>query len=157
MSKTATDTEQVVRDYVAWENGDSSKKDVVAESIDVYNPGLPNGEVHSRAGWEAYDRKVKEGFPDFHVQIEELVASEDVAMTEVRITGTHEGEFKGLPPTGREVEVLAMSLYLIENGKVVEVRQYYDTAELQAELGLTFPAVLRQLPKLLWRKLRTYV
>jgi hypothetical protein len=40
-----TESEQVVRDFVAWENGDESKRRVVSESLDMYNPGLLDGEA----------------------------------------------------------------------------------------------------------------
>ncbi len=155
MSGASTDTEQVIRDYVAWENGDHSKQGAVSESVDVYNAGLPGGEVHSREGRDAYNRKIREAFPDYHVEIQDVAVNGSVGMMEVKITGTHKGEFKDLPPTGREVEILAMSKLQVEHGTVVEVRDYYDTAELQAQLGLTFPEVIGQLPKLLWGKVRS--
>lgn len=148
-------SEQVIRDLIAYSNGDASKADAISESVDVYNPGLPGGEVHSRDSWDDYNRKIKEGFPDFHVEEVELVVSGDIGMAEVKITGTHEGEFKGLPPTGREVEIWAMSKYIVEGGQVTEWYTYYDTAELQSQLGLTFPEVIGQLPKLVSRKLQS--
>lgn len=147
--------ERVVRDLFAYENGDESKVDALAESVDVYNPGLPNGEVHSRAEWEAYQRDAEAGFPDFNLQEEELVADGNVVMAEVRITGTHEGEFKGLPPTGREVEIHGMDKFIVENGQIVEWHAFYDTAQLEEQLGLTFPTVVGQLPRLAWGKLRS--
>lgn len=43
-----SEPEEIVRDCFAWSNGDFSKTDVMAASIDVYNPGLPGGETHDR-------------------------------------------------------------------------------------------------------------
>lgn len=149
-----TPPEQVVRDHVAWENGDETKTDVVSESIDMYNPGLPEGEVHAREPLAKYLREIREGFPDVHFDIEDLAVRDDIVMAEVHITGTHEGEFKGLPPTGRQVEFRAMGKWRVADGKVVECRQYYDTTELPNQLGLTFPEVIGQLPKLAWGKLQ---
>jgi steroid delta-isomerase-like uncharacterized protein len=148
-------TEKVVRDFIAWENGDESKRDVVSESLDMYNPGLPEGEVHDRKKWAEYMRESREAFPDLHFAIEEVISSGDVAAVEVNITGTHKAEFKGIPPTGREVDFRGMSRYVVVDGKVEEGYTYYDTQELPNQLGLTFPAVIGQLPKLAWRKLRT--
>lgn len=147
-------TEQIMRDYVDWENGDSTKLDVISESVDAYNPGLPGGEVHTRDEWKRYFDKIQAAFPDYEVRTMADVMGNEIAMHEVKITGTHQAEFKGLPATGREVEIHAMGKYLIEDGQIVEIHHFYDTAELQAQLGLSFPEVLRQLPKLLWGKVR---
>lgn len=153
MARTERDTGQVMDDYVAWENGDASKIDVMAESLDVYNPGLPGGEAHDRAVWKAYFDEIQVAFPDYGVETVAEVTDDSMAMHEVRITGTHRGEFKGIPATGRHVEIHAMGKYLIEDGKIVEIHHFYDTAELQEQLGLTVPEVVGQLPKLVWRKI----
>ena len=87
------------------------------------------------------------------ISIEEIVANGDIAMAEVRITGTHEGEFKGLPPTDRSVEIRGMGKFLITDGTVEECYIYYDTREMANQLGMTFPEILGQLPKLARRKL----
>lgn len=139
---------------MAWENGDSSKLEVISESVDAYNPGLPGGEVHTRQAWKAYFDKIQAAFPDYEVQTVAEITAKDMAMHEVKIIGTHESEFKGIPATGREVEIHAMGKYLIEDGIIVEIHHFYDTAELQAQLGLSFPAVLGQLPKLAWEKIK---
>jgi steroid delta-isomerase-like uncharacterized protein len=154
MSDTNSQTEQIVRDFVAWENGNSSKVDVVSESIDVYNPGLDGGEVHDRESYAAYLREGRSAFPDMQIALEEIVATGDVVMAEVRITGTHEGQFKGLPPTDRSVEIRGMGKFLITDGTVEECYLYYDTQEMATQLGMTFPEVFGQLPKLAWRKLK---
>jgi steroid delta-isomerase-like uncharacterized protein len=154
MSDTTADSEQVVREFVAWENGDASKVDVVSESLDVYNPGLSGGEVHDRESYASYLRDGRSAFPDFRIAIQEIVASGDIVLAEVRITGTHDGEFKGLPPTGRSVDIRGMGKFLIEDGTVEACHLYYDSREMATQLGLTFPAILGQLPKLVWRKLK---
>jgi predicted ester cyclase len=88
------------------------------------------------------------------IALEEIVANGDTVMAEVRITGTHQGAFKGLPPTDRSVELRGMGKFVITDGTVDACHMYYDTQEMATQLGLTFPEVLRQLPKLAWRKLR---
>jgi len=154
MSDTNTQTKQVVRDFVAWENGDSSKGDVVSESLDVHNPGLDGGEVHDRESYAAYLQDGRSAFPDMQIAIEEMVADGDTVMAEVRITGTHEGELKGLPPTGRSVDIRGMGKFLIVDGTVEECHLYYDSQEMANQLGVTFPEILEQLPKLAWRKIK---
>jgi steroid delta-isomerase-like uncharacterized protein len=157
MTDTTSHPEQVVRDFVAWENGDSSKVDVVSESLDVHNPGLDGGEVHDRESYAAYLRTGRSAFPDMRISIEEMVADGDTVMAEVRITGTHEGEFNGLPPTGRSVDVRGMGKFSIADGTVEECHLHYDSREMARQLGMTFPEVLGQLPGLAWRKLKSSV
>lgn len=155
MEEPLTDTEQVVHDAFEWLNGDSSRIDAVAESVDVYGPALPEGEVHSRDEWAAFIRANRAGFPDIEFSMKELIADDDVAMAELTISGTHRGEFMGIPPTGREIEIRAIDKFIVEDGQVVEWRPYFDSQQIPDQLGLSFPAVLWQLPKLAWRKVRS--
>lgn len=154
MAIDTTQHEQIVREYAAWVNGDSSKADVVAESVDVYNPGMPDGEVHSRADWGAYLRKLRSGFPDLQFTEEEVASADDVVMVEFVLTGTHRGEFRGLPPTGREVTIRGVDRFLVEDGTIQEIRVYFDSQRIPEQLGLTFPTIVTQLPKLGWRKIQ---
>lgn len=151
-----TESEQVVHDFVAWENGDDSNIDVVPETLYMYNPGLPDREAHDRATVAAYLRESRTGFPDATFTIKEMVSSGDVVMAELNVSGTHRGEFKGIPPTGRAVDFDAMAKYVVADGRVVECHVHYDTQELADQLGLTFPEILGQLPKLARGKLQIH-
>lgn len=153
MATETTQHEQLVRDYVAWVNGDSTGSDVLWESVDVYNPGLPEGEVHGRAEYDAYLRKIRSGFSDLHFAPEAVVSGGDVVMVEFTITGTHDGPFRGVPPTGRDVEIRGVEKFRVADDRVREIRVFYDTREIPEQLGLTFPTVVGQLPKLAWRKI----
>lgn len=155
MEDEPTDTEQVVHDAFEWLNGESSKIDAIAESVDVYGPALPGGEVHSRDEWASFIGANREAFPDIEFSMTELVAAGDVAMAELTLSGTHQGEFMGIPPTGREIEIRAVDKFVVEDGQVVEWRPYFDSKQIPEQLGLSFPTVLLQLPKLAWRKVRS--
>lgn len=157
MASTSTDPADVVQDAFAWINGDESKIDAIAEDVDVYGPALPEGEVHSREEWASFIEANREGFPDIEFSIEELVAGDPVVMAELTISGTHTGEFLGIPPTYREIEIPAVDKFVVEDGHVVEWRPYFDSQEIPEQLGLSFPEVVGQLPKLAWRKLRSRV
>jgi steroid delta-isomerase-like uncharacterized protein len=144
--------EQVVHDYVAWVNGDPSKIDALAESVDVYNPGLSDGEVHGRAAYDSYIQGLRTGLPDFHFTENLIVSGGDVVIVEFTITGTHDGELKGIPPTNRKLELRGMEKFHVVDGQIQEMHAYFDTQEIPEQLGLTFPAIIGQLPKLVLRK-----
>ena len=127
----------VYQDYEDLWNGDLSKLHVVAESIAFYSPALPDGELHGRKAFEAFLREVRSSFPDWHVVADDMLAGDGIVMKEWTITGTHEGEYRGVPPTGREIEFRGMAKDVIADGKVREHRLYYDSQEVPEQLGLT--------------------
>lgn len=136
MAQTTRDVEQLVNDYVdAW-HGDYSKLDVVAESVTVYDPGAPGGEIHRRDALETYIRDLREGFPDLRIVIDDMLATDEVVMAEWTITGTHEGEYNDIPPTDREVELTGMDKILVADGNIREHRIYFNLQELFEQLGL---------------------
>lgn len=155
MPDDLTETERVVHDAFDWLNGDDSKLDVIAEAVDVYGPALPEGEVHSRDEWASFIQANRQGFPDIEFGLEELVSRDNIAMAELTISGTHTGEFMGIPPTDRSIEIRAIDKFLVENAQVVEWRPYFDSKQIPAQLGLTFPTIIGQLPRLAWRKIRS--
>jgi len=139
MARATRDAEGTVRAYVdVWNERDYSKiPEVVSESVSVYNPTAPGGEVHGRDGLEAFMRGVVAGFPDFHVTVHDVVSNDDLVMYDATLTMTHEGEFDGIPPTGREVEVSEMAKYHVADDKVREYRVCFDQQAVFEQLGLT--------------------
>ena len=59
-------------------------------------------------------------FPDYSMEIVDMIAEEDKVMVIGKRTGTNTGEFGGLPPTGKTVTMYRMALYRLENGKIAE-------------------------------------
>lgn len=103
MAQATTDAERTVSDYVQMWNERAFEEipERVSESFVHVDPD--GSEVHGREGLEAYVRGILAGFPDLHVAVTEMVSSGDTVMYEATLTMTHEGEFEGIPPTGREV------------------------------------------------------
>jgi steroid delta-isomerase-like uncharacterized protein len=64
--------------------------------------------------------EAREGFPDLGIAIEDVMAEGDRVAARVVMRGTHRGEFQGIAPTGKRVEVKAMDIFRISNGKIVE-------------------------------------
>jgi steroid delta-isomerase-like uncharacterized protein len=64
--------------------------------------------------------EAREGFPDLTIRIEDVMAEGDWVTARVTMRGTHRGEFQGIAPTGKRVEVRAIDMFRIEDGKIVE-------------------------------------
>lgn len=156
MTQPTLSSEQLVHDFLDSinERNESTVADVLSESFVMIDPSVPGGEINGPEGIKTLIREIKQGFPDFHIEILDSLASEEVVMVEVQYTGTHEGEFYELPPTGRKVEFQGMERYRITDGVITDGRVYISEAELKEELGLTFPEIVGQLPTLAWGKLR---
>ena len=58
-------------------------------------------------------------FPDLHVSLDELIAEADTVFLRSTLTGTHDGEYKGIPRTGRHVAAEAAEVFRIAGGKFV--------------------------------------
>ena len=64
--------------------------------------------------------EAREGFPDLSITIEDVMAEGDRVAARVTMRGTHRGEFQGITPSGKRIEVRAIDMFRISNGKIVE-------------------------------------
>lgn len=150
------DLESLLRDYVDLWNGDYANIDVVAESFSFYDPAHPEGEVHGRDAFEAFVRHVHSAFPDWTLtkDIDGMLSDEGMIMLEWTASGTHKGEFYGVPPSGRRFEVSGMAKTIIQDGKLQDDHIYFNQKEMLDQLGFKFPDVVFLTPKLVWGKIR---
>jgi len=81
-------------------------------------------------------RMVTASFPDNRHEVEEIIAEGDKVVVHCTLTGTHEGEFMGIPPTGRSIEVTEIHVYRLEDGKAVEHRVGRDDLGAMRQLGV---------------------
>jgi steroid delta-isomerase-like uncharacterized protein len=75
-------------------------------------------------------------FPDWHETIEDIIAEGDKVWIHVKTTGTHTGEFMGMPPTGKKLTTEMVDIYRIVNGKHVEGRFVVDQLDFLKKLGV---------------------
>ena len=69
-------------------------------------------------------------FLDIQTKIEHIVAENDLVVVFLSFTGTHKGEFRGMPPTNKKVSIRSADLYRIENKKIVEHWDVVDQLDL---------------------------
>jgi predicted ester cyclase len=86
-------------------------------------------------------RMVSAAFPDRRHELEDVFAEDDRVMARVRLSGTHEGPFMGIPPTGRRIEVGEIHVYRLRNGKAVEHRVGRDDLGAMRQLCVVADAV----------------
>lgn len=108
--------------------------ELVVDDFVEQNP-LP-GQGPGRAGLADVLTRIVAGFPDLHWTIHETVVEGDRIMAYSSWTATHNGEFLGIPATGRPVTVEAWTLDRYRNGQMVESRILMDVAGLLMQLGV---------------------
>jgi predicted ester cyclase len=79
-------------------------------------------------------------YPDMHLSAEEIVAEGDKVFCRAILTGTQDGEIKGIAPTGRQVSVDYAELYRIEDGKFVSYWCQMDVSGMVRQLTEERPA-----------------
>ena len=74
-------------------------------------------------------------FPDMHVVVEDMIAEGDKVVSRYTIRATHQGEFMGIPPTGKQVSWTGIGIDRIKDGKFVEGWMNEDNLGLMQQLG----------------------
>lgn len=118
----------------AWSKGNVQVLDeLVAPTFKQHQYDRPS----TREGFKAIIQEVRTAFPDLKVTVEDSVAEDDKVWVRVTCRGTHLGQFKGLPPTGKSFEITEIHIVRIENGKGVEHWGVADTLGLMQQIGFT--------------------
>jgi uncharacterized protein (TIGR02246 family) len=115
-------------------------RDAVALAADHAANGVvvsPTGGVlEGRAEIERIYRVWFVAFPDLMVTTEDLLVDEDRAALLCRVTGSHSGEFFGMAPTGRRIEVSGAFIYRMQDGLIVHERRILDFTGLLIQVGV---------------------
>jgi steroid delta-isomerase-like uncharacterized protein len=81
-------------------------------------------------------RAMRAGFPDIVFSIHEQIAEDDKVASRFEWTGTHNGEFLGIPATGRPVRVWGVVIDRLQDGRIKDTRILMDTPGLMGQLGV---------------------
>jgi steroid delta-isomerase-like uncharacterized protein len=102
---------------------------------------IATGEVYDGEEEVAeYFRVTRAAFPDQRNELIALHHADDSVLAEFHLRGTHQGELRGIPPTGREFTCRCAALFLFEGDRLVCERVYFDVLTIMAQLGLAAPA-----------------
>jgi predicted ester cyclase len=112
---------------------------LIEEVVNNRNPDaldeIAGGEITEAAkGWIG---PFRDAFPDFRMDIVTLVADDERVAAHFKCSGTHQGEWRGLAPTGRRFEDIdEIYVFRVREGKLVEAIAVEDTATRKRQLGL---------------------
>ncbi len=134
---SAAENKQLVEGFLnAFSRGDL---DAVEEALapDFVNHDAPefSGVGGDRAGVLAAIGYLKAAFPDARADLVSVVAEGDKVGAHDQLVGTHESEFLGVAPTGREVRVDFVHVFRVADGRIVERWGVSDSATLLKQLG----------------------
>jgi len=76
-----------------------------------------------------------QGFPDWHEDVEDVIAEGDKVWVRLTYTGTHSGVFRGVAPTGKQISITGLMIYRIADGKLVEGWDLSDYLALLMQIG----------------------
>ena len=97
----------------------SLAKELVADDAAFYTPASPTP-LYGGEGYLSVVHWMRKGFSDVQWKIEEMVAEDNIVAVRWTLTGTHDGEFMGIPATGKHISTSVMNFYYFNNeGKVV--------------------------------------
>jgi steroid delta-isomerase-like uncharacterized protein len=124
----------------AWNRGDPEgiavnlAEDVIWRDVAL---GMP---LHGREALKAAARAYMTGFPDLHIEETSSTLAPPRLAQELTITGTHRGEFLGVPPTGRFTQNYAAVITTFDDdGMMIEGALYWNALALLRQLGVIPP------------------
>jgi hypothetical protein len=126
------------RFYHAMNTGDA---EVISKTIDEVVE--PNVLFHAPAPIDATGAQALKqvwavllrAFPDLHVAVEDLIAEGDKVVCRDTVTGTHLGEYRGLPPTGKSVTYNEIFIVRFAGGRIAEIWGVVDVFSQLQQLG----------------------
>ena len=114
--------------------GDLSRADEVIAPGMVDHEDMGGLDTNGPDGFKRIVSILRSAFPDLLATVEDMVAEDDLVVARYRMTGTHEGEFLGLPATGRRIDIEGADIIRCESGMVVEHWGFSDKLVLLRQL-----------------------
>ena len=134
---SAQDNKALVRRFVD-EVQSAGNIDLIDEicSPEFVNYSAPPGLPTDCEGIKILTAMFRGAFPDSYFTVEDMVAEGDKVVTRKTFHGTHEGEFMGMPPSGRAVSMGLIDIVRISEGRVVEHWSEGDSLGMMQQLGV---------------------
>ena len=127
---------QLMKRFVTFINTANEKlaEELISTDAKFYVPGQPEP-MHGPGGYLAIIGMMRSGFSDIQWSLEDSVVEENKVAARFIMTGTHNGTFFGVPPTGKAIKVQAVNFYRFSNGQIVEEYGQPDMLGLLKQIG----------------------
>ena len=112
--------------------------EIISEDYVLHGPG--GQEIKGPAGFKQLAAISLTGFSDGRFTIDDMVAERDTVAVRYTRTGTHDGEYHGIAPTGKQIKVPVAFFYRLADGKIIDAVGYSDSLILLQQLGATPPS-----------------
>lgn len=109
---------------------------IFAPNIVNHDPpaGLPSPQ--GAEGIKQFFAMMFAAFPDFHAVIDDQIAEADKVVTRKTVSGTHNGELMGIPPTGKRMEIRVVDVFRVVDGKCTDHWSVVDQLTMLQQLGV---------------------
>ena len=94
-------------------------------------PGLTT----DRDGVKQFVTMMRTAFPDVKMEVHDLIATGNKVVARITMSGTHRGEFMGMPASSKSFSVTTIDIVRFKNGKAIEHWGATDTAKMMEQLG----------------------
>jgi len=111
----------------------SQMKEVFNDKMTFHFPGIPTPLTLDQ--FKETARGIYAGFSDFKHTIEDVIIEDSKVACRVNITGTHNGDFQGIPATNKSIAVGAITMFRIENGRLSEHWICVDMLGIMGQIG----------------------
>ena len=126
------------RAYDAINRNDLDALEEMVDS-DITDHDPAPGQGPGLEGVKQYFSSLHAAFPDVQMDVEDMVAEGEKVVARVSVSGTHQGEFLGIEPTGNRVTIKGIDILRITDGKVVEHWGNFDDLGMLQQLGALEP------------------
>ena len=103
-------------------------------AADAVTHDLPVNIRPGVAGLQDLSVLLSRAFPDFKIHVQDMIAEGDRVAARILFTGTHQGEFLGIPATGKSVAYTGIQYVTFRDGKAKELWSFMDHERLKAQL-----------------------
>ena len=117
-----------------WNQGNM---DVIDERFASDYVGHSGATIEGPEGAKRFVAMIRSAFPDYHYTVKDEFREADRVVHRWIATGTHQGAFQGISPTGKEVTLSGISIYRVADGKLVEGWTTADLLGLLQQLGVS--------------------
>jgi steroid delta-isomerase-like uncharacterized protein len=110
--------------------------EIVADDVAFIGPNYWGETIHGREAFKGFVRYLRSAFPDMVFTVHDELAEGSRVATRFSFAATHRGEWLGIAPTNERIDLPGADLLRVEDGRIREIRVFYDTLGLMQQLGL---------------------